>query len=319
MQYCGRFKEVTFSYPGGCEIGARPIDLHLNAFKKLGVNIDEKGGFIHCTCDKIIGTEINLDFPSVGATENIILLTVFSEGITTITNAAQEPEIIDLANFLNKMGAKITGAGSSVIKIKGVSSLKEVSYKVISDRIETGTYLCMVAATGGNVKILNTDPEYIMPVIHKLEECGCKIETLNKEIIIDAPKRIKSVDIKTMPYPGFPTDMQSVFATMLTVAKGTSIITENIFESRYRYITELRKMGAKVQIEGRTAIIKGIRHLNRANVEAKDLRGGAALVLAGLITKGKTKISNIQYIQRGYEDLETKLINLGAKIKIEKT
>lgn len=315
----GRFKETTFSYPGGCEIGARPIDLHLSAFKKLGVNIEEKGGFIHCKCDKIVGTEIDLDFPSVGATENIILLAVLSEGVTTIINAAMEPEIEDLANFLNKMGAKIVGAGTNIIKITGVKSLKEVSYKVMPDRIEAGTYLCMVAATGGNAKLLNATSEHITPIIHKLEECGCNIKVQNKEIQIDAPKKLKAVDIKTMPYPGFPTDMQSVFASMLCIAKGTSVVVENIFENRYKYAYELQKMGSKIQIEGKTLVIKGVRHLNSANVEAKDLRGGAALVLAGLTSKGKTRVNNIQYIQRGYENLELKLTNLGAKIRIEKT
>ena len=217
------------------------------------------------------------------------------------------------------MGAKITGAGSDVIKITGVKDLKEVGYNVMPDRIETGTFLCMVAATGGRAKIINTEPNHIVPVIHKLEECGCNIEIQNKEIQIDAPKKLKAVDIITMPYPEFPTDMQSIFSSMLTTAKGTSEIIENIFENRYKYLEELKKMGAKVQIEGRTAIIKGVRHLNKTNVEAKDLRGGAALVLAGLITKGKTQINNIEYIQRGYEKLEEKLENLGAKIKIENT
>ena len=314
-----RFKEVTFSYPGGCEIGARPIDLHLNAFKKLGVNIEEKGGFIHCKCDKIVPTEINLDFPSVGATENIILLTALSEGTTTIRNAAMEPEIVDLSDFLNKMGAKIVGAGTNVIKIIGVKKLKEIGYKIIPDRIEAGTYLAMFAATGGKGKILNAESEHIKPIIYKLEECGCSIDVNNNEIEISAPKRLKAINIKTMPYPGFPTDMQSVFASMLAFAKGTSVVVENIFESRYKYMSELKKMGAKVQIEEKTAIIKGVKRLNGADVEAKDLRGGAALVLAGLNAKGKTRISNIQYIQRGYENLEEKLKNLGANIRLENT
>lgn len=319
MQYYGRFKEVTFSYPGGCEIGARPIDLHLSSFKKLGVNIEEKGGFIHCKCDKIVGTEINLDFPSVGATENIILLTVLSEGVTTIINAAMEPEIEDLSKFLNRMGAKITGAGTNVIKITGVKNLKDVSYKIMPDRIETGTFLSMVAATGGSARIFDAEIGHITPIIHKLEECGCNIELKNKAIEINTPKKIKAVDIKTMPYPGFPTDMQSVYSSMLTIAKGTSIVVENIFENRYKYTTELKKMGARLQVEGRTLIIKGTRHLVGADVEARDLRGGAALVLAGLVAKGKTRVKNIQYIQRGYENLECKLQNLGAKIKIENT
>lgn len=310
---------MTFSYPGGCEIGARPIDLHLSSFRKLGVNIEEKGGFIYCKCDKIVGTEIDLDFPSVGATENIILLSVLGEGTTTIINAAMEPEIEDLAKFLNRMGAKIVGAGTNVIKITGVKNLKDVSYKIMSDRIEAGTFLCMTAATGGKVVLSNIETEHITPVVHKLEECGCKFEIKEKKLIISAPKKLKAVDIKTMPYPGFPTDMQSVFSSMLCVAKGTSIIIENIFENRYKYISELNKMGARTQIEGKTLVIKGTRHLNGANIEAKDLRGGAALVLAGLVAKGKTRVQNIQFIQRGYEDIERKLFNLGAKIKMENT
>ena len=315
----GRFKEATFSYPGGCEIGARPIDLHLSAFRKLGINIEEKGGFIHCKCDKIIGTEINLDFPSVGATENIILATVLAEGITTITNAAMEPEIEDLAKFLNKMGAKIEGAGTNIIKITGVTQLKEVSYKVMPDRIEAGTYLCMVAATGGKVKLLNAEPEHITPILHKLQECGCMIETNQKVITLEAPKKLKAVDIKTMPYPGFPTDMQSIFGSMLTTAKGTSVLVENIFENRYKYTQELKKMGAKIQIEGKMAVIKGVRKLSASKVESHDLRGGAALVLAGLAGKGTTQVNHIEYIQRGYENLEEKLQTIGAKIKIKNT
>ena len=314
----GRFKEATFSYPGGCEIGARPIDLHLAAFRKLGINIEEKGGFIHCKCDKIIAADIDLDFPSVGATENIILATVLAEGTTTITNAAMEPEIEDLAKFLNKMGAKIEGAGTNIIKITGVKQLKEVGYKIMPDRIETGTYLCMAAATGGKIEVLNAEPEHITPIIHKLQECGCKIETKGKSIKLEATsKKLKAVDIKTMPYPGFPTDMQSIFGSMLTIAKGTSVIVENIFENRYKYTSELKKMGAKIQIEGKTAVIKGVRKLNASKVESYDLRGGAALVLAGLVAKGTTYVSNIEYIQRGYEHLEEKLQNLGANIKIK--
>ena len=313
----GRFKEATFSYPGGCEIGARPIDLHLAAFKKLGINIEEKGGFIHCTCDRIVGTEIDLDFPSVGATENIILATVLSEGTTIITNAAMEPEIEDLAKFLNKIGAKIEGAGTNIVKITGVKHLKEVSYKIMPDRIETGTYLCMSAVTGGKIKVINTEPEHITPILHKLQECGCKIEIKGKTIELEAPKKLKAVDIKTMPYPGFPTDMQSIFGSMLTVAKGTSVIVENIFENRYKYTSELKKMGAKIQIEGKMAVIKGVRKLNASKVESNDLRGGAALVLAALATKGTTYVSNIEYIKRGYEHLEEKLQKLGADIKLK--
>ena len=314
----GRFKEARFSYPGGCDIGARPIDLHLSAFKKMGINIEENYGFITCKCDKIISADINLDFPSVGATENIILAATFAEGITKITNAAMEPEIVDLANCLNKMGAKIEGAGTKIIKITGVKTLKNISYTVMPDRIEAGTLLCMTAATGGNVKLTNVNANHISPIIAKLEECGCNIEVGKNEITLNRTKKLKAVDIKTMPYPGFPTDMQSVYASMLTTAKGTSVIVENIFENRYKFMAELKKMGAKITIEGKTAVIKGVRKLSGAKVISTDLRGGAALVTAGLIARGKTEITNIEYILRGYEGLDKKLQQLGAKIEIKK-
>lgn len=314
----GRFKEVTFSYPGGCDIGARPIDLHLKSFEKLGINIMENAGFIVCKCDKILGANIDLDFPSVGATENIILASVYAEGETNITNAAMEPEIVDLANCLNKMGAKIEGAGTSNIKITGVKRLKDISYNIMPDRIEAASLLCMVAATGGKIKLNNIITDNITPVINKLEECGCKIEKEKNTVYLEAPRKLKAVDIKTMPYPGFPTDMQSVFASMLTTAKGTSVIVENIFENRYKFMAELKKMGAKITIEGKTAVIKGVRKLSGAKVISTDLRGGAALVTAGLIARGKTEITNIEYILRGYEGLDKKLQQLGAKIEIKK-
>lgn len=315
----GRFKEVTFSYPGGCDIGSRPIDLHINAFKKLGVEITEEAGFIKCKANKIIGTNIDLDFPSVGATENIILATVLSTGTTTINNAAMEPEIIDMVQFLKKMGAKIQGEGTNQIIIDGVEKLSGVSYNIMPDRIEAGTILCAVAATGGNVTLDNVMPKHLTAVINKLEETGCKIEINNKKITLNAPKKLKSIDIKTMTYPGFPTDLQQIFATMLVKASGTSIIVENIFESRYKYISELRKMGAKITVEGKTAIIKGARKINATTVVCTDLRGGAALVIAGLMAKGKSRVENIGYIQRGYENLENKLGSLGAKIKLEES
>ena len=311
----GRFKEVTFSYPGGCDIGARPIDLHLKAFKKLGVNITEEYGFIKCKCDKIVGANIDLDFPSVGATENVILASIYCEGKTVITNAAKEPEIIDLSNMLNKMGANIQGAGTNVIEITGVQKLKNVGYRIIADRIEAGTLLCAAAITGGKVKITNMNPEHITAVLSKLEETGCKLEIGDNFVQLVAPKRLKAVEIKTLPYPGFPTDMQSIFGSILTIARGTSIITENIFENRFKYATELNRMGAKTKTEGKTLIISGTRKLTAANVSSTDLRGGAALVLAGLVAKGKTKVDNIDYILRGYEGLDKKLSLLGATIK----
>ena len=229
-----------------------------------------------------------------------------------------EPEIQDLQNFLNKMGAKVEGAGTNVIKITGVNKLKDVSYNIMPDRIEAGTFLCMAAATEGKIELKDVTNEHITPVINKLEECGCIFNIKKNLIYMESPKRLKSVDIKTMPYPGFPTDMQSVFTSMLSIAKGTSVVVENIFENRYKYANELKRMGAKINIEGKIAVVKGVRKLSHAIVEATDLRGGAALVLAGLTAKGKTKVNNIEYILRGYEKLDKKLNNVGAKIQIEK-
>lgn len=311
----GKYHHARFSCPGGCDIGARPIDLHLKGFEKLGINIKEEFGEIVCNAEKIIGTQINLDFPSVGATENIILASCLGEGTTIITNAAKEPEIEDLTKYLNKMGAKIKGVGTDRIEISGVKKLAEVvSYNIMPDRIETGTYLVAGAITGGNIKLTNVCSSHIEPILHKLEEAGCKLAIGKNIIEIEAPKRIKAVDIKTMPYPGFPTDMQSIFGALLTTAKGTSIITENIFESRYKYVQELTRMGAKIKVEGRCAIIKGTKKIEGANVIATDLRGGAALVLEALVAKGVTEIDNVYYILRGYEKMEEKLKKLGAKI-----
>jgi len=313
----GRYQKATFSYPGGCDIGSRPIDLHLKSFEKLGIQVNQNHGNIECNAEKIKGEKIDLDFPSVGATENAILASILAEGTTIITNAAREPEIIDLQNFLNKMGAKIVGAGTDEIQIEGVKKLKDISYNIMPDRIETGSFLCFAAATKGNIILENANATHITPIISKLEEAECKIETSKNKIKIIAPKKLKAIDIKTMPYPGFPTDMQSVFASMLTIAKGTSIIVENIFENRYKYTQELNKMGAKITVEGKSAIIRGTRKLYGADVKATDLRGGAALVLAGLIAKGKTQVDDIEYILRGYEKLDYKLQNLGANINVE--
>lgn len=312
----GRYKTATFSYPGGCDIGARPIDLHLKGFEQLGINIEKEYGQIKCKSEKIVGKQINLDFPSVGATENIILASVLAEGTTIIVNAAREPEIVDLQNFLNKMGAKIKGAGSDKIVINGVQQLKDVSYNIMPDRIEAGTFLCLTAMAGGNVTLENVNANDITPVIAKLEEAGCKLEVEKNRIYISSPKKLKPLEIKTMPYPGFPTDMQSIFVAMLTLSKGTSLMVETIFENRYKYVPELIRMGAKITVEGRSAIIKGTRKLYGANVKATDLRGGAALVIAGLSAKGVTTIENIEYILRGYENFDVKLRNLGADISL---
>ena len=312
----GKYQKAIFSYPGGCDIGTRPIDLHLKGFEKLGINITKNYGNISCICDKIVGEKIDLDFPSVGATENIMLASCLGEGTTQINNAAREPEIIDLQNFLNKMGAKIQGAGSNKIQIEGVKKLNDVSYNIMPDRIETGTFLCAAAMSQGNIIIENTNINHITPIISKLEEANCKLKLEKDKIELKAPKKLKALEIRTMPYPGFPTDMQSIFVSMLTIAKGTSIIVENIFESRYKFTQELIRMGAKITIEGKSAIVKGTRKLYGANVNATDLRGGAELVLAGIVAKGETTIENIEYILRGYENLNKKLENLGVNIKM---
>lgn len=313
----GKYKKAIFSYPGGCDIGSRPIDLHLKGFEKLGIKVEEEYGKIKCSVEEINGTEINLDFPSVGATENIMLASVLAKGTTTIINAAMEPEIVDLQNFLNRMGAKIEGAGSNIVKIEGVNNLKDVSYNIMPDRIEAGTLLCAVAITGGNIKLKKVNPDHIAPVLDKLQEAGCKIEIQADTIFLEATKRLKSVNIRTMPYPGFPTDMQAIMSAVMCVASGTSIVVENIFENRYKYTQELQRMGAKIKIEGKTAIIKGTRKLYGSTVKATDLRGGASLVLAGLVAKGKTEVYEIKYILRGYEGLDKKLNSLGAKIMLK--
>lgn len=309
-----RFGEASFSYPGGCEIGARPIDLHIKGFKNLGINIDESTGYIIGKCDRIKTSNIQLDFPSVGATENLILASVFSEGETVIRNAAMEPEIEDLQNFLNKMGAIVSGGGTSIVKIKGVKKLKEISYTIMPDRIETGTFLAYTAMTGGNIEVYNCNSEHISPVLAKLEESGCKIYNEKSKISLIAPKRLKGIELKTLPYPGFPTDMQSVFLSMLTVAKGTSTVTENIFENRFKCVPELSKMGAKISVLGSSCVIKGARKLIGTTVKATDLRGGAALIGAGIKAKGETIVENIDFVERGYDNIELKLRNLNVDI-----
>lgn len=316
----GRFKEATFSYPGGCNIGKRPIDLHLKAFKEMGVEIEEREDYIHCKAkNELIGKTIKLEFPSVGATENIILSSVYCKGTTHIVNAAKEPEIQDLAKCLNKMGAKIYGAGTSRITICGVNRLHKAEYKIMTDRIETGTLLCAGAITGGNVKVQNANPEHLLDVLYKLKEMGCKICLNTDSITLKAPKQLKSIDVETSPYPGFPTDMQPIIGALLTQSKGISRVTENIFENRFKYTEDLIKMGADIRhLEDNIIEIKGCTPLKGKTVSSADLRGGAALVLAGLCAEGTTKVENIEYILRGYERLEDKLKDLGANIKVEK-
>ena len=310
-----RFGNAKFSYPGGCDIGARPIDLHLRNFERIGIKIDENSRYIECKCDKIESEKIELDFPSVGATENLILASILGEHTVTINNAAKEPEIIDLANFLNKMGAKVYGAGTNNIRIKGVNSLNDVSYKIMPDRIEAATFLIAGAITGGSVKINKVNPEDINVVLSKLKETGCEIIVDKQSVKLLRNERLKPVNFKTTPHPGFPTDVQPMFTTLLTLANGTSIVTENIFENRFKFLQELKRMGIKItEIDGRTVVIKGVRKLHHADLEATDLRGAAAMILAALAAKGTTKVSNIEYLLRGYENLDKKLNQLGADV-----
>lgn len=311
-----RMKRVVISYPGGCEIGTRPIDLHVRGLRALGAKITESGGYLICEAERTTGADISLDFPSVGATENIMLAAVASEGTTIIRNAAREPEVMDLQGFMNLMGCKISGAGTNVIKIDGVNKFKEIEYRVIPDRIVAGTYLTMAAATRGNIEITDIVPEHISSILCKLEEMGCKLNVDKDKIELIAPRNLKSVEaIKTMPFPGFPTDLQAPFMALTTLASGTSVITENIFENRFKHVGELSRMGAKITVEGRTAIVKGVKKLHGTTVEAKDLRGGAALVTAGLAAEGETMVSGIHHVDRGYENMEGRLTSLGAKIR----
>ncbi len=311
----GKFKKAIVTYPGGCELGARPIDLHLKALKQMNVNIKEEQGFIICETEELLGSDINLDFPSVGATENIMLAAVLAKGRTIINNAAKEPEIEDLQNFLVSMGAKIYGAGTEKIYIDGVDKLNEVEYTVMPDRIIAGTFLTAGTITSGEVVLNNVNINHMSLILSKLRECGCNILESENQIYLKAPKILKSIDIiRTYPYPGFPTDMQPQLITLLTLAKGTSIIIETVFESRYKHIPELIRMGANISVDGRTAIVKGVKELRGVEVTSKDLRGGAALILAGLVAQGETIVDNSKHIERGYENIEKTLTNLGAKI-----
>ena len=310
-----RYGKAKISMPGGCAIGTRPIDLHLKGFEALGAEIEIGHGFISATAPNgLKGTSIYLDFPSVGATENIIMAACMAEGQTILENAAQEPEIIDLANFLNIMGAKIRGAGTNVIKITGVPKLIGHNYTIIPDRIEAGTYMVAVAMTGGDIYIENAISEHLKPVIAKLNEAGVKIEEDIDGIRVSCNNRPKAIDIKTLPYPGFPTDMQAQFMAMLTIADGTGLVTETVFENRFMHVDELKRMGACIKVDGRTSIVEGVPSLNGCQVKATDLRAGAAMVLAGLVANGETEVSYIHHIDRGYDNLVEKLCGLGADI-----
>ena len=311
------FGKGVLSLPGGCELGPRPIDLHLSALRKLGVDIEENHGCLNCSVpDGIKGAEINLLFPSVGATENIIIAAAVSKGSTVISNAAMEPEICDLADFLNSCGAKVYGAGSSTVIIEGVKRLTGCEHTVIPDRIAAATYLAAAAATGSPLTVGSIVPDHLAPVVSPLEESGCVIEFCGNEVRVEAPERLKRIkSIRTMPYPGFPTDAQPPVMAMAALAEGTSVFVENIFESRYKHVGELLRLGANIKVEGRVAIVEGVKKLSGASVEATDLRGGAALVVAGLAAEGTTCVTGLHHLDRGYENIEGNFTSLGADIK----
>lgn len=310
-----RLKKARVPLPGGCAIGVRPVNIHLKGFEALGAKVSIEGGCAVAVAEKLIGNKIMLDFPSVGATENLMMAAALAEGSSTIENAAQEPEIIDLANFLNALGAKISGAGSPVIKIDGVSRLGGAEYSIIPDRIEAGTFMVLGSICKGKIRVDKCDPEHQHALINKLREMGAKIDLGEDFVDVSAPDGLKGIEVKTLPFPGFPTDMQAQLMVAMCVAKGTSFITETIFENRFMHVSELARMGANVNTHDRTAVINGVESLKGAPVSATDLRAGAAMVLAGLIAEGKTEISQVYHIDRGYEDLTGRLQKLGASIE----
>lgn len=311
----GKFSEAYVYLPGGCNFGLRPIDQHLKGFVALGADYSLENGMVKVKCDKLIGTHIYLDVVSVGATVNVMLAAVKAEGVTVIENAAKEPHIVDLANFLNCMGADIIGAGTDVIKVRGVKTLKGVTYSIIPDQIEAGTYMVAAAATGGDVIVENVIPKHLESITAKLEEIGIKLEESSDSIRVHCDGPLKKCNVKTMPHPGFPTDMQPQITALLTMAQGTSLVNEAVWDNRFKYVEELHRMGACISVDGKIAVIEGVPELKGAPVKATDLRAGAALIIAGLAASGETTIEEIQHIERGYEDIVSKLSMLGADIK----
>lgn len=312
----GRFKRAVVTFPGGCNFGVRPIDQHIKGFESLGAKVEIEHGYIKLTANKLVGTSIYLDVVSVGATVNIMMAAVRAEGLTTIENAAKEPHIVDIANFLNAMGADIKGAGTDIIRIRGVKSLKgNLVHSIIPDQIEAGTFMIAAAATKGDVLVKNVIPKHMESLTAKLMEMNVKVEEYDDSIRIYVKDRLTKVNIKTLPYPGFPTDLQPPAAILLLKAEGISTITEGIFENRFQYIEELKRMGANIRVEGRMAVIEGGSKLTGAPIKATDLRAGAACVIAGLIAEGETEITNVHYLDRGYENMVDKFRQLGADIK----
>ncbi|QSZ27075.1 UDP-N-acetylglucosamine 1-carboxyvinyltransferase [Aceticella autotrophica] len=310
-----RFKEAAIAMPGGCNIGVRPIDQHIKGFEALGAKTLIEHGIIKIKADKLIGNHIYFDVVSVGATINLMLAACKAEGTTILENCAKEPHVVDVATFLNGMGANIKGAGTDTIKIIGVQDLHGCRHSVIPDQIEAGTYMVAAAATGGDVVVRGIIPKHLEAVMAKLIEMGVILEEGEDEIRVRTKGRLKAVDVKTLPYPGFPTDMQQLIAVLLALSEGVSIITENVYEGRFKYLDELKKMGVKAKVEGRTAVIEGVERITGAHLVATDLRAGAAMIIAGLAAQGVTEISHIEYIERGYESIEKKLRALGADIK----
>ena len=311
----GRFSKARVAMPGGCDFGVRPIDLHIKGFEALGATVSIDGGMIDASADRLVGSSVYLDTVSVGATINIMLAAVRARGLTVIENAAKEPHIVDLANFLNSMGADVRGAGTDVIKIRGVEQMKGVTYSIIPDQIEAGTFMVAAAATGGDVMVRNVIPKHLESISAKLEEAGAYVEEFDEAVRVYRTKPLVRCNIKTLPHPGFPTDMQPQITAMLSVANGTSIVSEGVWDNRFRYVEQLSRMGAQIQVDGKVAVVEGVSELTAAPVKAIDLRAGAAMLIAGMIARGDTEIEDIHHIERGYENICEKLNALGADIK----
>lgn len=311
----GRFKSAEVAMPGGCNFGTRPIDLHIKGFQMLGAKVDLINGMVCAKADKLVGNSIYMDNVSVGATMNVMLAAVLARGLTIIENAAKEPHIVDLANFLNSMGADVRGAGTDVIKIRGVEKLHGCTYSIIPDQIEAGTYMVAAAACGGDVLVKNVIPKHLESISAKLEEAGAEIIEYDDAVRVTRFKELTKCNVKTMPHPGFPTDMQPQMAVLLSVAQGTSILSESVWDNRFQYVGQLHRMGANIQVDGKIAVIEGVKELTGVSVKATDLRAGAAMIIAGLVARGETTVENIQYIDRGYEDVVEKFSKLGANLK----
>ena len=311
----GRFKQAQVAMPGGCNFGVRPIDLHIKGFELLGAQVNTVEGMVCARADKLIGASIYMDQVSVGATINVMLAAVLARGLTVIENAAKEPHIVDLANFLNSMGADVRGAGTDVIKIRGVEKMHGCTYSIIPDQIEAGTYMVAAAACGGDVLVKNVIPKHLESISAKLEEAGAEIIEYDDAVRITRFKPLTRCNVKTMPHPGFPTDMQPQMAVLLSVAEGTSILTEGVWDNRFQYVGELSRMGANIQVDGKVAVIEGVPALTGVTVKATDLRAGAAMIIAGMVARGETWVTNIQYVDRGYEDVVEKFSALGADIR----